>query len=291
MKNLKLFLALLLTGATSQTALATETGDTLVMEKVDRVKIETRDTVQRIVISGMEDNPYFQYTQRISIPDTTAVRRKMSNVKDFGKVVVKAKDGKPSKWEGVGHIYLGMGTMTGAPDGYSMWPTVEVGVGISADYHPFGPKNTWSIGLLVGAVSLHTPSNRYWAKDGLAGDKMLLVPYADGLERTHSSLSAGRFSMPLFYKHAFDERGRWSVSLGAMVNFNFAASASRHYQVGDETFDIMLHHIGVRPVTVEPMVMVNAPYVPAIYCKYSPMTFFKDGRGPEMKMLTFGVYL
>ena len=106
MKNLKLFLALLLTGATSQTALATETGDTLVMEKVDRVKIETRDTVQRIVISGMEDNPYFQYTQRISIPDTTAVRRKMSNVKDFGKVVVKAKDGKPSKWEGVGHIYL-----------------------------------------------------------------------------------------------------------------------------------------------------------------------------------------
>jgi hypothetical protein len=215
----------------------------------------------------------------------------MSNVKDFGKVVVKAKDGKPSKWEGVGHIYLGMGTMTGAPDGYSMWPTVEVGVGISADYHPFGPKNTWSIGLLVGAVSLHTPSNRYWAKDGSAGDKMLLVPYADGLERTHSSLSAGRFSMPLFYKHTFDERGRWSVSLGAMVNFNFAASASRHYQMGDETFDITLHHIGVRPVTVEPMVMVNAPYVPAIYCKYSPMTFFKDGCGPEMKMLTFGVYL
>ena len=61
--------------------------------------------------------------------------------------------------------------------------------------------------------------------------------------------------------------------------------------MGDETFDIMLHHIGVRPVTVEPMVMVNVPYVPAIYCKYSPMTFFKDGCGPEMKMLTFGVYL
>ena len=96
MKNVKLFLALLLAGAAGQTALATETGDTLVLEKVDRVKIETRDTVQRIVISGMKDDPYFQYTQRISIPDTSAVRRKMSDLKGFNKVVVKTRTASPA---------------------------------------------------------------------------------------------------------------------------------------------------------------------------------------------------
>ena len=290
MKNVKLFLALLLAGAAGQTALATETGDTLVLEKVNRVKIETRDTVQRIVISGMKDDPYFQYTQRISIPDTSAVRRKMSDLKGFNKVVVKTKDGKPNKWEASGHIYLGMGTMTAAPDGYSMWPTMELGIGITADYHPFGPKNTWSIGLLFGAVMPHTSSHRYWVKDGLAGDEMLLVPYPDDQEKTYSSLTAARFSVPVLYKHCFDQRGRWSLTLGAFVNFNFAANASRHFTIGDEDYDISLHHIGVRPVTVEPIVMFNAPYIPAIYCKYSPMTFFKDGRGPKMRQLTFGFY-
>ena len=119
---------------------------------------------------------------------------------------------------------------------------------------------------------------------------MMLVPYEEGLEKTYSSLNVARFAVPLLYKHSFDKRCRWSLTLGAMVNFNIAGSASRHFTVGDEDYDITLNHIGVRPVTIEPVVMFNAPYVPTIYCKYSPMTMFKDGRGPKMKLLTFGIF-
>lgn len=131
MKKLFLFLAVLIAGSASQTALATEIGDTLVLEKVDKVRIETRDTVQRIVINGVKDDPYFHYSQRISIPDTSAVRRKMPNLKDFNKVVIKGNDdGKTPKVEGSAHLYVGMGTMTGAPDGYSLWPPSSLALAV-----------------------------------------------------------------------------------------------------------------------------------------------------------------
>ena len=290
MKLKALFLTMLLAGSFGTKAHASDVGDTLVLEKVDRVMIETRDTVQRIVITGMRDDPEFLYTQRISIPDTTAVRRTTSTLRDFNRITVKNKDGKPSKWDVCANLYLGLGTMSGAPHGYSMWPTFEAGIGVTGEYHPFGPKNTWTTGLLFGGVFMHTPSNRYWAKQGQTGKEMMLVPYEEGLEKTYSSLNVARFAVPLLYKHSFDKRCRWSLTLGAMVNFNIAGSASRHFTVGDEDYDITLNHIGGRPVTIKPVVMFNAPYVPTIYCKYSPMTMFKDGRGPKMKLLTFGIF-
>ena len=197
MKKLFLFLAVLIAGSASQTALATEIGDTLVLEKVDKVRIETRDTVQRIVINGVKDDPYFHYSQRISIPDTSAVRRKMPNLKDFNKVVIKGNDdGKTPKVEGSAHLYVGMGTMTGAPDGYSLWPAFEFGVGGTADWHPFGKKNVWSTGLLLGFRTCHVKSNRYLAKDDMG--VVSFVPYdAATQKKTHSSLSIFSLQVPL----------------------------------------------------------------------------------------------
>ena len=150
MKKLFLFLAVLIAGSASQ-ADATEIGDTLVLEKVDKVRIETRDTVQRIVINGVKDDPYFHYSQRISIPDTSAVRRKMPNLKDFNKVVIKGNDdGKTPKVEGSASV-----CWYGHDDGSSRRLFVvarlrKFGVGGTADWHPFGKKNVWSTGLLLG---------------------------------------------------------------------------------------------------------------------------------------------
>ena len=289
MKKLFLFLAVLIAGSASQTALATEIGDTLVLEKVDKVRIETRDTVQRIVINGVKDDPYFHYSQRISIPDTSAVRRKMPNLKDFNKVVIKGNDdGKTPKVEGSAHLYVGMGTMTGAPDGYSLWPAFEFGVGGTADWHPFGKKNVWSTGLLLGFRTCHVKSNRYLAKDDMG--VVSFVPYdAATQKKTHSSLSIFSLQVPLLYTHYFDAKCKWMLSVGALVNFNVSTRANRYYTFNDEEYDVSTSGLGQRPVPIEPTVIFDAPYIPPLYCRYSPMTFFKDGRGPKMHQLSFGI--
>lgn len=41
---------------------------------------------------------------------------------------------------------------------------------------------------------------------------------------------------------------------------------------------------------MEPLAIVRMPYLPDIYCKYSPMKFFKDNRGPKMNILSIGFY-
>ena len=78
MKNI---VTAILFGCIATPALAIEANDTLVIEDAKKVKIETRDTVQRIVISGTKEDPDFHYMQRISIPDTNAVRRTLKNTR------------------------------------------------------------------------------------------------------------------------------------------------------------------------------------------------------------------
>lgn len=289
MKKQVLFLTLLFVGSFGTKVLASNVGDTLVIEKVDRVKIETRDTVQRIAISGMKDDPDFFYTQRISIPDTTAVRRKFSSMKDFNRVVVTTKaDGKTPKVMGSAHLYVGLGTMTGAPEGYSLWPAFEFGIGGTADWYPFGKKNSWSTGLLLGVRLNHVKSDRYLAKD--AQDMVSFVPYDAATQKnTSSSLNTFSLQVPLVYTHYFDDKCNWMLSLGALVNFNIVAEAYRHYTFNNEDYDVSTGRLGQRPVTIDPVVIFDAPYIPAIYCRYSPMTFFKDGRGPKMHQLSFGI--
>ena len=61
----KTIMVLAVLSACAWQAKAAEANDTLVIENVDKVKIETRDTVQRIVITGSKDDPQLQYEQRI----------------------------------------------------------------------------------------------------------------------------------------------------------------------------------------------------------------------------------
>ena len=274
-------------------------GDTLVIEGVSKVKIETQDTVQRIVISGSKDEPQLHYVQRIAIPDTTAVRRKLTNVRDFNKVVIKGKDGKPSKWESTMHAYLGMNTLTSATDDYDvkLWPSLEIGAGPTWDFYPYGKHNVWRAGIGVGWVMFQFDKDYFWskdAKDKVDLDKLIALQghaYSSNSTSEHLSTSMNilRIQVPVVYTHNFDERGRWALSLGAMVNFNLQASCNYAYKNDDEKHEVSIGHVGQRPVTVDAFAVVKVPRLPGIYCKYCPMTVFKDNRGPKMRQLSFGI--
>jgi len=263
-------------------------GDTIVIEQVNKVKIETRDTVQRIVINGSKDDPNFQYMQRISIPDTSAVRRSFKSVKDFNKITIKDRDGKPSKWQSSFHLNVGLNAVLGAPDEYEfrLWPSVEIGLKWLMDWHPYGKQNVWSAGLGFNYRELASKDDQYWVK---VNDVMGLAPYTNEAER-NTSLKVTTLEVPVMYTHYFDKKQKWGLTLGAVLGWNYYARANRTFELGDEEFDINLKKIGHRPITVEPLAIVRIPSFPDIYCKYSPMKFFKDNRGPKMNTLSFGFY-
>ncbi|MCR4603560.1 MAG: hypothetical protein K5683_08535 [Prevotella sp.] len=284
----KLWAAILL-GCLSAPVSAGEVSDTLVIEDVNKVKIETRDTVQRIVMNGRKGEPDFQYVQRISIPDSSAVRRTMMNVRDFNKIVFRKKNGSDSEWEGRGHFNLGLNTMVGTPDGYDfkLWPSFALGLGWTAYWHPYGKHNEWGIGWALEWRSFASDKKSYWTK---TGDMMALTPYPAGQKSSSTKLKVFALQLPLTFTHYFDQDCDWGLTVGAIVNWNFHTYASYGYETGNEDHSISLKKIGTRPFTVDAIVKVKTPWLPSLYCKYSPMKFFKDNRGPEMNQLSFGVF-
>ena len=289
MKTKKLFLTAALLTAMGSVAQAESVGDTLVIEKVDKVKIETRDTVQRIVINGAKDDADFHYVQRISIPDSSAVRRTIKSVKDFNKITIKRKDGKPSKWEHSLHINLGMSMLTSIPDNYDFNPAVEIGLSWLADYMPYGKKNIWSVGLGLNYSHYGYDHHKYLDKDN--NNLLIEYPCEDNWDDTNSSLSVSSLQVPIMYTHYFSSQQKWGISLGAILNWNFSSSASHHFELeGNRDCDVRVSKIGVRPFTIDGQAIVHIPSFPDIYCTYSPMTLFKDKRGPEVHQLSVGFY-
>lgn len=285
----KNIVAAILFGCSATPALAIEVNDTLVIEDAKKVKIETRDTVQRIVISGTKEDPEFHYMQRISIPDTNAVRRTMKSVKDFNKIAIK-KNGKETKWSHSFHINIGLDAMLDAPEGFDfkVWPSFEVGIGSTWDWHPFGKQNEWSIGWGLNWRSYSTKNETYWAK---TNDFMHMVPYAPEMKDRSTTLHTFALQLPLLYTHYFDKKQDWSITLGAIVNWNAEAVGQRDYELNGEDYEVETKKIGQRPITIDGYVRVDVPYLPAIYCKYCPMEFFKKDRGPKMHQLSFGICL
>ena len=283
----KILMAALLLGSVCGKASATAVGDTIVIEDAKKVRIETRDTVQRIVINGSKEDPQLHYVQRIAIADSSAVRRTLKSVKDFNKITIKGKDGKPSKWESSFHINIGLNAMLDVPSecDFKLWPSFDIGLSWLADWRPYGKQNVWSVGLGLDWRYYYTADKQYWQK---TGDLLNKTPFVSPMKETSSSLSVSTLQIPILYTHYFDKRQKWGITVGGTLNWNFSASANREYEIGDEDYDINTKKIGQRPFTIDAVAMLHIPSFPSIYCKYCPMEFFKDGRGPKAKQLTVG---
>ena len=186
------------------------------------------------------------------------------------------------------YLNIGFNTMLGAPSGYdfNLWPSFDVGFGVKGEWMPYGKKNVWSVGMGVYWRHYRSSKDYYWWK---VNDVLKQVKYPEKLEHTSTSLNVISLGIPIMYTHYFDNKHKWGLTLGAIVNWN-SAYARRYYEVDDEDYDVSTKKIGQRPITIDGIAIVRIPSCPDIYCKYCPMEFFKDGRGPKMHQLSFGFY-
>lgn len=224
------------------------------------------------------------------VSDTLDVDREVTSVKDINKVSLDKK-GKDSKVNMSFHLALGFSTMVGVPADYTVkvGPALENSWSLNVDWRPFGKKNEWSLGFAIGWRHYRFGNATYLSKDaqGIVGQ----TPYPDGLTDRRSSMRIFSLQVPIMYTHNFDQKGRWSVSLGAIVNFNTGARSTRSYTLNEEDYSINTYKIEQRPVTIDAMLVVETPYFLPLYCKYSPMSVFKKDRGPKMHQLSFGIFI
>ena len=223
--------ARLLIGSIATDTFAAMAGDTLVINDAKKVKIETTDTQQRIVISGTKEDPHYNYTQRIDIPDTSAVRRTIKSVKDMNKVPVLQKDSKAKKGFGIDmYLLVGLNVMSGTPGGYNFkaWPSLELGIGLTGQWRPYGKKNIWTTGLGIEWRTYRSDNDSYWVKEKVDNNEvMCLEDYDEKLTDRRTNLNVFSLQVPLLYTHYFDNKCKWGLTMGGVVNFNLSATAYR----------------------------------------------------------------
>ena len=234
-----------------------------------------------------------------SMATTARVDGDSVKTKERGKIVVcksKQENSKKGEIDLQFRMNLGMNTMTGAPNDYSfkIWPSWDFGMAVTADWYPFGARNSWSLGLGVNWRKYRSGSDSFWVKGG--NGEMALLPYTSLINDINApnncktTLHVFSLQVPVLYTHYFDNEQDWYVTLGAIVNFNTGAHTAQYYEVGNQDYEINTNKIGQRPVTIDLMLQLGIPSFPDLYVKYSPTTFFKDGRGPKMHQMSFGFY-
>ena len=199
-------------------------------------------------------------------------------VSEKGKLVIK------------GYFNFGLSTMVNTADEtkFRLWPSFEVALGLKESWQPFGKKNVWSLGFGVAWRNYRMDSGTCWYKDPQGNPQ--LQPYGAGETNCKTGLHTFSLQVPVTYTHYFDNEQGWGLTLGGVVNFNTGAHATREYEFQNEEYEVQTTSLHQRPVTVDALVMINTPADLAIYCKYCPMEFFKDGYGYKMHQLSFGIH-
>ena len=203
-----------------------------------------------------------------------------------GVKIAKGKD-EDDRWSV--HAYVGVNVPTSVPSGMKFAPlrSWEVNVTfLQYDYTPKKSKTTLSAGLGFGwrAYTL-SGHDKMFEKD--LSDNVWVVPAAPTYEDLSSNVHTTSLSMPLFIKQRFSKN--FAISVGGQLNWNFYSRLHSSYEIGDKDFDVYTKKIDQRPFSVDVMGIVYVWNL-GFYCKYSPMSVFKDGCGPEFKSLAFGLY-
>lgn len=161
----------------------------------------------------------------------------------------------------------------------------EVGVanvaGVSVSPFEVGPS--FSVGLGFGM-------RRYLAQTGYRFDRVsnnVVIIGAEGIDVRKSRLDSWAFHLPIMVTQKVYQD--LQVSVGAWINFNTYVHGETQYYRGDVRYTEKYKGFNQRFCTVDPVLAVGLKNGIAFYSRFSPMSLFTDGHGPECKSASIGL--
>lgn len=256
----------------------------VVTEKNGNVKVE---------IKGVEDDKDYVYSYRTEEKQESRLRISQDwelRLPFTKSDTTKVKKHRFSKWALVsGGVYVGFNkAVDDNPDlGVKMGSSLELAWDriIGLQYRPFRKGPRFSVGLGVGWKNYRiTDSYNYFDKQ--AGN-VVLEKYGDRVVPKYSRLKVFSLRVPVMVRQKLGDD--FSLSAGAVMNINTHASLKSCYVLENGTkMEASQSGAPVRNVTYDLMGALRWQSL-GVYVKYSPMTVFKPGRGPEFKTLSVGV--
>ena len=164
----------------------------------------------------------------------------------------------------------------------------EVGVGevFGLSFAPFKKGPSFDVGIGFGM-------RRYRAQDGLQytvrDNNLYLVPVAEGTVVDRSRFDSWTFHIPVMVTQKLYKD--LALSVGAWINFNTYVRGETRYYVDNIRYREQYKGLNQRFCTVDLVGVIGLKNGIGFYGRWSPMSLFKDGRGPEFKTASMGVML
>ena len=293
----KLFLLTALTACI--TVQAHELGDTLVIRDAHKVTIVTNDSLQKIKVMGMEDNEDYVYENSIQLVDSNYVGEQRTTYHDLDALGFPVSKRDTTRHRrgvvvyGTMHWWLGFNAGISPDFSFSTFRSLEAAWNILQfeiePYHNYRrTMRRYEFGLALQARNYRFDMPSMLKKD--ATGSVFFGDFPVGTEDRKSDVYIFSLTVPLQYSQRLGHRSPWRIKLGVLLNFNCYGTLRNSYTMGDYDYEETLHKIDYRPFTVDLMGIIRYKWL-GFYGKYSPMSVFKKGRGPEFRSLSFGLYL
>ena len=232
-------------------------------------------------------------------------------IEGVDKVVVSSKKGEHVVMENQGNVDWKMQYpfLGGSDSFYSFKSIKDIYWGWDFNYGEKGNiKNCFEVGVanVVGVaikpwkcgpsfnIGLGFGMRRYLAKDGMRFDRLdnnLMILTANGLDIDKSRVDSWTFHLPIMITQNIYKK--LAVSAGAWLNFNTYVKGETQYWHSGQDVRYKEYYKGFnhRFFTVDLVAVVGLRNGIGFYGRWSPMSLFNDGRGPEFKTATMGVML
>lgn len=164
----------------------------------------------------------------------------------------------------------------------------EVGVAhvVGFDIAPFAKGPSFSVGLGFGM-------RRYLVQEGLRFDNVdndLVIKSA----ALHQNMDKNRVDSWTFHVPVMVTQKLYrgiAVSVGAWINFNTYVKGESQYYIDNIRYKEHYKGFNQRFCTVDLVGALGVKNGIAVYGRWSPMTLFSEGRGPEFRSASLGVML
>lgn len=260
--------------------------DTLAIVKDAHSVLVTRSAnMNTITIMGQGEDDEFYYSYTSQRVDTVAEAPKGDDEWGLSLPFLREVERKKSEVVWLGNTQIGICMPIDAPAGFD--PSIDLGIGkvVGIKYTPWnkGPFFSFGVGVFAQKFTLHNKS----MFDNV-GKSLVVIGLPEGARNSHVRLYNFGFQMPFTITQNL-YRG-FSLSAGVVMKFNTYTTASNKYSIDNRSYDTSFKGLQQRILTYDIYGGLGWDNF-SLYCRYSPLSLFSRGNGPQFEVVSFGVNL
>lgn len=274
----------------------TPTSDTVIIERPDRVILETVDDTMTVRVEGREGNPQFNYSRRVVMAsDMPVVTHERQSGVDFHIPFTSRKsscDNQESEWAFTMHgPGIGWVKALDAPKEMEidmsasyeiMFPSL-----LAVEYRPHHSRLNISAGFGIDWRNYRMTGKKRFYKDAET-DELTIGDYKKDARPDFSRLKIFSWTMPITI--GYDISKHLNLTAGPIVCFNTHSSLKTRYELDGVKCKETTKDLRPTRVTID-LIGIVTIYGIGTYVKYSPSKVLKNSYGPSFKGVSAGLII